>query len=311
MRTRMVASTVALLCLAMATSALAQQRAPLSGVIDPLKWGASGAEVLDKLKAELDDRYRDDLKTADTIKIDRLMREKAAEFERIKASEVRFDGQRTGYETSLMANEVVSGQGERLFRVDERRAQRYFVLKDDRLWKVVVTYNVSTIGEFPAFVAAVRKKYGPPKKISFSEETGERKVSAATWEDGTTRLVVADQSGFYSSYVMKYIEIGEGTQLEQARAGKGKGKAVGNARTDSMMADIFEDGGEGATEDLVDQITGVEVEVDLESGRPQTYVAPVLPDDTEAEPRERSKKRRARKAKPKKPAREAEPVIIY
>lgn len=287
-----------------------QPRSKYAGIIHPLDWGASSHDVFGKLKSELDDRYRDQMKTSDTIKIDQLIRQKADELQRIKDSLVRFDGQRTGYETSLVAGEIVPREGESLVRVDDRVAQRYYIFRNDQIWKVVVTYNVSTMGSFDDFVAAVRGKYGNPKKASFSDDGGERRITAVTWQDEHTRMVVEDQSEFYSSYVMKFVQVGRGTELEQARANRPKTrKTAADSRAEGLMADIFEEDASGAQDDLVDQITGLEAEVDLTNGRPQEYAVPRMAEDSE--PKKKARKAKRRKAR-EKPAPKGDPAdIIY
>lgn len=289
-----------------------QQRSKYAGVLDPIDWGATPEAVFGKIKGELDASYKDQLKTSDSIKIDRLMRQKADEVQRVRDSLLRFDGGQTGYESSLLANEVLPGQNEALVRVDDRRGQRYFVFRDDRLWKVVVTYNVSSIGTFPQFLDQIRGKYGAPKKVSFSDEGGERRMKTALWEDEHTRMVAEDHSDFYSSYVIKYIQVGEGTRLEEARnAAPRDRRSAGEARAEGLMADIFEEDRGGASDDLVDQITGVEATVDLESGRPATYAPPPMAEDdepTKKKPAQRGKKPAGKKDPPKKPA---EPAIIF
>jgi len=285
-------------------------RSRLAGIIHPLDWGASHDEVFGKLKTELDDQYRDEMKTSDTIKIDRLIRKKAEELKLIRKSLVRFDGQRTGYETSLLSGEVLPRENESLIRVDDRRAQRYYIFRNEKLWKVVVTYNVSSMGAFADFIGQVRTKYQNPKKASFSDDTGERRMTAVTWEDDHTRLVVEDRSDFYSSYVMKFVQVGTGTELETARANRPKARrTAAEGRAEGMMADIFDGGDNGAGDDLVDAITGSETTVDLESGRPTVYEAPQMADDVEpVKKKSRKKKRSTRKKAPKKAA---EPAIIY
>ncbi len=311
------AALFALFALAAAPAAAEQPTAPKSkyaGIIHPLDWGASTADVLDKLKAEIDERYRDAMKTSDTIKIDRLIRQKADEMERIRKSKVKFDGQRSGYETSLIAAEIVPREGESLVRVDDRVAQRYYIMRDDSLWKVVVTYNVSTMGSFKQFVDSVRTKYGNPNKASFSDDGGERRITAVTWEDAHTRMVVKDESEFYSSYVLKFVQVGRGTDLEQARADRPRTrKTAADSRAEGLMADIFEEDSRGAQDDLVDEITGVQAEVDLTSGRPQEYAVPQMAEDTE--PGKTTRKTRKSSKTKKKKAAETAPAsnadIIY
>lgn len=309
-----LARITALLALLLPSLALAQAqpRSKYAGILDPIDWGATPEQVFGKIKLELDASYKDQLKTSDTIKIDRLMRQKAEDLKRARDGLVRFDRGQTGYETSLLANEVLVGQNEAMIRVDDRRGQRYFVFRDDRLWKVVVTYNVSSIGTFPQFIDQVRGKYGPPKKVSFSEESGERRMKVALWEDEHTRMTTEDHSDFYSSYVIKYIQVGEGTRLEDARANAPRDKtSASENRAEDLMADIFSQDKAGASDDLVDSITGIEAKVDLESGRPATYAPPPLADDTEPVEKKPARGKKPPAANKPPPPKPAQPAIIF
>lgn len=306
-------SLLALLSLLVAGAAHADDapKSKYAGVIAPLDWGAGTEQLFGKLKTDLDASYRDQMKTSDTIKIDRLMREKAAEMKRRRDAVVKFDTGFKGYETSLLAAEVAPGQGESVVRVDEQGTQKYYVFRNDRLWKVVVAYNTSRLGTFADFIAQVRAKYGPPKKVSFEEVDGKRQMAKAIWEDEHTRMEAEDQSGFFSSYVMRYVEVGEGTRLQAEREGGQKAaKSADAKRAEGLMGDIFtEDRSEAAGADVVDQITGVEAKVDLTTGRPAVYAPPPMADDTEAPAKKPRKKGKAtKKAAPKK---EAEPAIIF
>lgn len=289
----------------------AEAKSKYAGIIAPLDWGAGTAQLFGKLKTDLDASYRDQMKTSDTIKIDRLMREKAAELQRRRDSVVTFDSGLKGYETSLVASEVLPGQGEALVRVDEQGTQKYYVFRNDRLWKVVVAYNTSRLGTFADFIAQVRAKYGPPKKVTFAEVDGERQMAKAIWEDEHTRMEAEDQSSFFSSYVMRYVEVGEGTRLQDARESAPKAATTaGEKRAEGLMGDIFsEDNSSTASGDVVDQITGVEAKVDLTTGRPAVYAPPPMAEDeAPAKKKKRARKPAKKKAAPKKAA---EPAIIF
>lgn len=289
----------------------AEPKSKYAGIIAPLDWGAGTAQLFGKLKTDLDASYRDQMKTSDTIKIDRLMREKAAELQRRRDSVVHFNAGLKGYETSLVASEVLPGQGEALVRIDEQGTQKYYVFRNDRMWKVVVAYNTSRLGTFADFIGQVRAKYGPPKKVTFAEVDGERQMAKAIWEDEHTRMEAEDQSSFFSSYVMRYVEVGEGTRLQDARENAPRAAATaGEKRAEGLMGDIFSDDGGSTSGDVVDQITGVEAKVDLTTGRPAVYAPPPMAEDeAPAKKKKRSRGKATKKKAPPKKA--AEPAIIF
>jgi len=111
----------------------------LSHVLGALDWGAPSSAVMDKVHGEITSRWNDVLKDLrDPVEIDRALRRKAAEFAAVEKTFVRFGGERTGYETSLIANDFVSNVDEAMLRIDEKDAERYYFFRNDRLWKILV-----------------------------------------------------------------------------------------------------------------------------------------------------------------------------
>lgn len=297
-------------------------KAGISGILGTLDWGANHQQVLDHVKADIDKKYEDELKqVVDALAIDRILRRKADEFASIKKTFVRFTGQRTGYETSLVANDFAQNNDESMLRADDESAQRYYFFKNDRLWKVVVAYNTSVSRNVPFadFVKQVQGKYGEPEAVErHTPPGGQPTPRAATWQDEITHLSVEDRTGFFGTFVMKFVDKSEGLAIEQARTGKevaAAPPAVAPAMEDAL-GDIMQDDG-GSSDDVVDRLTGVTHEVDLQSGRPayeplRRAEAP----PPQASPRKDAKpKKRApagrKAAEPAPAAPPAEPVIIY
>ncbi len=258
------------------TAAVAADAAPkpkegISACLGTLDWGANHQAVLAKLKADLDARYEERLeKTSDTLQVDRILREKSAAFAAIEKTFISFSGQRTGYESSLIADDFKANNDESVLRIDERDAQRYFFFLEDRLWKVLVAYNtgVSTKVPFPSFVDQVKSKYGAPLAVDTDSAGGKKVMLAAHWEDGLTHLIVEDRTGFFGTFVMKFVEKNEGLALERKRSEEERPVAPSqSARAEGLMSDIMGDVAEVDT-DVVDRLTGVEHTVDMESGRP-------------------------------------------
>ena len=246
-------------------AAAKEKPSKLSTILGKLDWGASGAEILGYIRDDIDSRYEDQLAKADPIQIDTILKRKAAELTEVKDSRVRFDGQRTGYETSFVNAEVLPRNNESLMKIDDLAAQRYFFFRDDGLWKIVVVYNSIRADSFAGFVAQIRKKYGKPKKVEWGEIDGRKAMTSARWEDHKTRIVAEDMTTFYSAFVMRFIEVGNGTKWQERRAHLRKTQTEEtDARADGLLADIIGDDGAGEeNSDVVDQLTGVEHSVDV------------------------------------------------
>ena len=329
---------VATMALGISSVALAQEspQAPaedgpkpktgISSVLGMLDLGASYSDVLAAIKADIDARYQDQLdKLVDTLAIDRLLKKKAEEFAAVEKTYIRFTGQRTGYESSLIENDFLANQDESVLRVDDGPAQRYYFFKHDRLWKVLVAYSSKISGTVPfdKFAGQVTAKHGAPKAMVRDGQT----LMSSTWEDEVTQLVVEDRTGFFGTYVMKFLDKAEGVAMEAARSDKQGVSAMAGpagspyaAKADSLMADIMGGGDEDSGgDDVVDRLTGVSHDVDLNSGRPEyetVYQAVPQVENDGAATKKSKKKDAPRPAKrggaaKKAPAAPAEPYIIY
>jgi hypothetical protein len=302
----------------------------ISSILGTLDWGASHADVLAQVRARIDERYNKLLEDErDPLEIDRALKRKATEYAGIEKTYLRFSGARTGYESSLIAQDFVTDSEESVLRVDDRDAQKYFFFKNDRLWKVVVAYNTSISRSVPfaEFVRQVQQKYDKPVAIEHDTAPGGAKtVRTATWRDDLTELAIEDRSEFYGSFVMKFLDRGVGVSLEAERAEKRAQTRTAPSDdpfVSSSLAEITA-GGDSAGDDdsVVDRLTGVQHDVDLSRGRPEydapvrAVASPTYPDEPAGKKGKKGKKADKSapgqgQSKPAEAARPAEPFIIY
>jgi len=306
-----------------------QEKQGISHVLGFLDWGAASQEVLASLKKEVDARHAEQMKELrDPLEIDKALRRKAVEFAAIEKTLVQFSGQRTGYESSLIANDFVPGAEESMIRIDDQEAQRYFFFKNDRLWKVLVAYSssVSRSTPFGDFVKQVQDKYGRPLDVESSNAKGGAKTMIrASWEDPITRLVVEDRTEFFGTYCMKFLDKAVGVPLETERLANAptKTKLETDPSVDAALTEITSGG--GGDDNVVDRLTGSDHSVDIARNRPDYETSlnrgqvdsPTFPRE-EAAPKKggkakgKGKVKPAAAGKPEKPAeRPANAPIIY
>ncbi|MCK6569538.1 hypothetical protein L6V77_00320 [Myxococcota bacterium] len=305
----------------------------ISHVLGFLDWGATPQDVLNTLKKEVDARYAEMMREVrDPMEIDRALRRKGTEFAAIEKTLVQFSGQRTGYESSLIAQDFVPDNEESMIRVDDRDAQRYYFFKNDRLWKVLVAYSssVSRSMSFADFVKQVQDKYGRPAGVDWATPKGGAKaMRAASWDDPITRLVVEDRTEFFGTYCMKFLDRAVGVPLEEERAKRAEGRpgVVSDASVDAALLEITS-GPTSGDDSVVDRLTGREHSLDLAGNRPDyettlnrgaPAASPTFPSADDGKKRKDKKgggKGKAGKPDPKeaRPAGgsgSAQPVIIY
>lgn len=272
----------------------------VSAILKMLDWGVSSVAVFKALEDEIDARFAEKIKYADTLVVDKIMRRRRAEKKAIRKAYVRFDGRTSGYEASLVSDDFRANNGEAMVRVDDGPAQRYYFFKDEQLYKVLVVYSTAVARQtkFPAFVSKAAGKYGKPAK-TITDKTPDNALIGAIWRDEMTELRVRDRS-LFATYTMAFLQAGRGAQIEDARSPSAEGaSAIVDPQADGMIADFMVEG-DGAGADVVDRLTGVEHKVNLDLGREESQPLRRAP-----EPRRdtRSAKKAAKKAAKKKSAR--------
>lgn len=239
---------------------------PISQALKGLKWGTGHREILKTIGATIKGRYDEAVKSArDDIAVDKLRQQQRAALKALEDSYVTFTGQRTGYEVSLVKDDFAHNNSETMLRYDEGPHQRYYFFRYDKLWKMMVVYPSTDAEGFQALTDKVAERYGRAHKTNWETPYGGgRRMVQAIWQDEETQLVVEDKSAFYSRYVMRFMSVAAGAEIEE----------IHSQRRDSVDASKRTQGGRGVGVDIfarelendgvVDQITGTKHEVNLD-----------------------------------------------
>ena len=243
---------------------------PLMSELNGLEWGATSAEVLTHQREQIMDYYRTDIAgIRDPIEIDRMRREAEDEFLDIEASYVEFDGARTGFEVSVIQDEVRAGAGHSLISVRQEWSTYYFIFHDDSLQKMVVTYDQASMGfvGFEAFVERLESALGGPTATEWEvDDIGVRQMTRATWEDEEARVRAEDKSDMFASFLLVYADP---ALVEEAPAEREVGRTArpsGTRDIGAMIRRIDETADEETRDnsDVVDGLLGSTTEVDIQ-----------------------------------------------
>lgn len=256
------------MCAALAPHAHAQ--GALSEELGGLSWGASMEEVLTVKRDEIMEAYRTEIAgLRDPIEIDRLRRVADAEFTTIEESVRVFDQARTGYEVSVIQDEVTGASGQSMLSVREDWSTHYYVFQDDALVKLVVTYDQASLNflGFEAFVERLEAVFGGPESTDWRvDDIGVRHMTRATWEDDDTRVRVEDKSRMFASYLLVYSDA---AHVDPERVDPGTVSAGNRPTTSrnigSLIRRMDEDADAGTRDNsaVVDSIIGSSTEVEL------------------------------------------------
>lgn len=243
----------------------------LAAVLGDIKWGDSKDAVLKKMKDQLMDEARKDKK----VKSDPLLLQKARKqaLDRYKAAEnsyTRLEGDNTGYEVSVIADEFSTNNGESFIRVKDKVAQRFYFFIDGAFYKLVVAYNGSYLRntDFETFVATSARKYGRPTSAEYDDIRGEEQLALVTWEDPETSLSVKNKKELFDTYTMAFTD----RQMMKRLAGQNRRVGGSDKDADELSAsvkDLMVSSEHDANRAVVDDLTGGKTNIDFNEGRPK------------------------------------------
>lgn len=290
----------------------AEEKAGLEVALEPLKWGDTKEQVIEKLRdKELaalpeDAKLRNDKILMQQARKDIL--DRSAELEK---SYVRFNGDKSGFEVSVIAEEFTDRNGEAMLRVKDKVAQRFYMFADGQLYKMVVAYNKDYLQDvgFEAFASQTARKYGRPVATDYAEIFGEEELTQVVWEDARTELRVENKREFFGTYVMVFSDRDRVKKMQASGKKFGGSDRKGKAPDElsAEVAALTKEGNARHKDTAANEIIG-DVKIDMNEGRPKDeQIQPAAQggadggsDDPKAGKDKKAKKPKSKKPKVKK-----------
>jgi hypothetical protein len=229
------------------------------------KWGMSPddvmAKMVQKLEATFDERLK---KTAqDPARQDRVRKEMRAEVEKVKQhSLVKFDGQKTGYDVSIIDQEFGHNVGESMLVAKEDSASRYFFFVNDRLYKMFIAFDKEMLQgkSFKEFGQLMQGRFGKARDIYVDERSKagvSHKLDHYLWNSKSGDVLrLVDRSSFYDDYCLVIYDGNVARQQAESYKAHAKGE-----RSDSLVEAITTKplNNRDENDNVIDRITGQEV----------------------------------------------------
>ncbi len=155
-----------------AVAITAEQKKALGELMGAFQFGMSKDEILVQLTKQIDERYAEQIKaTSDVMTQDKLRKEKQKELTRIKQSVVEFNGQKTGWDVSLIDEEFAQNTGESMLVYWEneggKNQRRFFFFYEGKLWKMFIAFDTKQLApesrNFGFFRTMLEARYGKGK----------------------------------------------------------------------------------------------------------------------------------------------------
>jgi hypothetical protein len=174
------------------------------------KWGMKPEEVMAQVKTAVEAKYevRIDKARQDPGLQQRIRDEMSRELAAVKKSFTKFEGQKSGWDVSIVGPEFQQNTGEAILVTKEDVWTRYFFFFEDGLYKMFLGFNKDAIGgkSFQEFGKGMEAKYGNGREVYRDDKTRggvTHKLDHYEWSaGGGDRLKLIDRSEFYGVYCL-------------------------------------------------------------------------------------------------------------
>ena len=234
----------------------------VSELMGKYKWGMSPEDCLKVIYAEEHARYADQIKkTEDVYQQDLLRKAEQAIDDKIKGSYTKFDEKKTGWDTSIVANEFGHNNDESMLVRWEKDQRRFLFFWHDRLYKQYIAFNaehpVFAGKSFDDFAKLIQNRYGPAQmKMKSMRTKDDVTLDHLEWPpSGDYTLWAIDQSSFYGNFSISLMQTSVYPLVDQSR----KEHAGPVVHKDGFIDAVTAPDPNAAADpnaDVVDQITG-------------------------------------------------------
>jgi hypothetical protein len=228
------------------------------------KWQMSPEEVMGLVKQSLEKKYQSRIEGSaqDPGKQQRIRDEMDKEVNAVKKSYIKFEGQKTGLDVSIVGPEFQQNTGEAVLVAKEDIWTRYFFFFENGLYKMFLAFNKDAIEgkSFRDFGKNMESKYGRAKEAFRDERVkdGVRHIlDHYEWAARGDKLRLIDRSEFYGVYCLVLSDAATQGRADEKRKYTNPEQ---NNKDSLVEAVTTKDGNErDANDNIIDRITGKEI----------------------------------------------------
>jgi hypothetical protein len=188
--------SLAMLLVVSFSSSAAAAGSAIAKAMNDLRWGMSENEVTLYLKHRLKTLYKAKMKNASESQKDRLKQEARSRFEAIKKSRVRFDGQRTRWDSGLIAYEFTHNNDESMLVAKDDNSTNFYFFINDSLWKWYKAFDRNAFQgkNFKRVSSGLERRFGRGYRKEAESVPGAGMRPVVEWRDRNTRLHAVDET---------------------------------------------------------------------------------------------------------------------
>lgn len=227
------------------------------------KWGMHPEEVMAAARLAVEGKYKKRIAdaSADPGKQQRIHDEMIHEINAVKKSYTKFEGQKSGWDVSIIGPEFQQGTGEAVLVTKEDMWTRYFFFFEDGLYKMFLAFNKDALQgkSFADFGQSMQARYGKAREVYRDDKTRggvNHVLDHFAWTAGPDRLKLVDRSEFYGVYCLVLYDQATHERVVEKR----KIVNPGTVEKDELVEAVATRGKEGNDEndDIIDRVVGHE-----------------------------------------------------
>lgn len=225
------------------------------------KWGMTPDDVVKVIGETMHAKLAEELKKeTDVYKQDQLRNGEKEEIDKVRKSLVKFDGQKSGWDSSIVDKEFGHRNDESMLVMWEHDQRRFLFFYNDHLYKQYIAFNaehpVFQGKSFDDFAKLIQNRYGQAEmKMAAMRTKDDVTLDHLEWPSANdTTLWAIDQSGFYGNFCLKLYQTSVNANVERTRAERSPRAGRGNAVIDSILQPDANKA--DPNEDVVDRVVG-------------------------------------------------------
>ena len=228
------------------------------------KWGNTSDEVLAQVTAAVEKKYQPLIEAAaqDPGKQHRIRDEKEKELNTITNTYMKFEGQKSGWDVSIIGPEFQQNTGEAVIVAKEDVWTRYFFFFEGGLYKMFLAFNKDAIEgkSFRDFGKEMEGKYGKAREVYRDEKTKtgvRRLLDHYEWNAGPEKLKLVDRSEFYGVFCLVLFDAKVSDRVMAKRKIVNPEQSRHDALVEAVTAKDKSD--RDSNDNIVDRLTGKEI----------------------------------------------------
>ena len=235
------------------------------------KFGMTPEEAMTLMEKDINAKFQPKIEAEkEAADQDRIRKERQDAIDQMRSSYIKFSGQKTGWDVSIVDREFGHRNSESMLVLWEKDLKRFLFFWKEKLYKQYIVYNAEKFKgmDFDTFVGAMEGRYGKAS-MSFAKKQTDDEMALDYYEwppQGDYILRAYDATTFYNNFCLSIIQKSLWTQIEKERAVNSPPK-VRHTNTHVIDNVTTGDSQTDPNENIVDKMLGIKAGASIEQKR--------------------------------------------